>query len=107
MVPSTGEAEAKKKERERKTKTPASTEVTGLQEPDSKQVNALINQIITDGNDLGRIQTGQCARERWGGRFSTLRLSSGLGSLQRQLVPRVLPEAAIRTARRRANLKIG
>ena len=37
MVPSTGEAEAKKKERERKTKTPASTEVTGLQEPDSKQ----------------------------------------------------------------------
>lgn len=107
MVPSTGEAEAKKKERERKTKTPASTEVTGLQEPDSKQVNALINQIITDGNELGRIQTGRCAGERWGGRFSTLRLSSGLGSLQRQLVPRVLPEAAIRTARRRANLKIG
>ena len=50
MVPSTGEAEAKK-ERERKTKTPASMEVTGLQEPDSKQVNALINQIIIDGNE--------------------------------------------------------
>lgn len=49
MVPSTGEAEAKK------TKTPAGTEVTGMGEPDSKQVNALINQIIIDGDELGRI----------------------------------------------------
>ena len=87
MAPSTGEAEAKKKERKTKTKTPVGTEVIGLQEPDSKQVNALINQIIIDGNELRRIQTGQCAGEGWGGRFSTLRMSSGQGSLQRQLVP--------------------
>ena len=55
MAPSTGEAEAKKK---RKTKTPVGTEVIGLQEPDSKQVNALINQIIIDGNELGGYKQG-------------------------------------------------
>lgn len=29
--------------------------MTGKWEPDSKQVNALINQIIIDGDELGRI----------------------------------------------------
>lgn len=50
MVPSTGEAEAKKTD-----KTPAGPEMTGRWEPDSKQVTALIYQVIIDGDELRRI----------------------------------------------------
>lgn len=43
-----------------------------MQEPDRKRVNALINKVITDGDALGREQTGQRAGGRWERRLSTL-----------------------------------
>ena len=47
-------------------------------EPDSKQVNALINQIIIDGDELRGIETGRCAGERREGGFPLGRGWSGL-----------------------------
>lgn len=63
-----GDTEAKKTD-----KDPCWPRGDGNTQPDSKQVNALINKIITEGDELGRVKTGRCAGERQGGRLPTLR----------------------------------
>lgn len=58
-----------------------------MREPDSKQANAFIKQIITDGDELGRLEAGGCAGERREGELLLCRVRCELGSLGRWQVP--------------------